>query len=369
MRIHPYDALLCDVLGRSKISVKVLEHVEQCPKCQAKRALRASADRFRSADYGSAFERSFLTLEQRQAALERERGEAPQLLARLIGLIPERQQILLRNSRRFQQWGLWELLMELGREEMFIDPTHAEVLFRLALEVSTHLDSSIYGRERTEDVRARTWSHIGNALRASPDLPASEEAFEEAFLRLRKGTGDILERALVVEHQAVLLRFQGRFDESHRLSRRAIAIFRQAKDDHLVGRALVSLSITQGDLGDHGKAITVLGQALDLIDPPREPRVVLSALQCLMDHLSSAGRFMEAQRVFRQAGPIYQRFNEPRSQSRRMWVEAKIKWGLGQTQEAVALMTRARDGFVAANANRESELVSKDLISIGAAGS
>jgi tetratricopeptide (TPR) repeat protein len=369
MRLHPYDAMFCEVFYRSKGSGKVLEHVEQCPKCQARLHRRASADRFRQADYGSAFEHSYQILEQRQAALIRERGEAPQLLARLIGLIPERQQLLLCNSRRFQKWGLWELLIEMGREETFIDPVHAEVLFRLALEISAHLDSSIYGRERTEDIRARTWTLIGNALRASADLPASEEAFEEAFLRLQKGTGDTLERALTCEPKAILLRFQGRFDESLRLSRRAIAIFRQAKDDHMVGRALVGLSITQGDLGEHGKAIAVLCQALDLIDPPREPRTVLSALHCLMDHLTSAGRFMEAQRVFRRAGSIYQRFPEPRSQSRRMWVEAKIKWGLGQAQEAVALMTRARDGFVAANANRESDLVSQDLVSMGVADS
>jgi hypothetical protein len=105
MRIHPHDALICEVLRRSKGCEKVLEHVEQCPACQARLTRRASEGRFRRVDYEQALDRSYQLLEHRQAALARERGEAPQLLARLIGLIPERQQLLLRNSRSFQTWG------------------------------------------------------------------------------------------------------------------------------------------------------------------------------------------------------------------------------------------------------------------------
>jgi len=88
MSLHPHDAFLREILGRSRGSKRVLEHVEQCPKCRARLALRASAERFRRADYGSSFERSYRIFEQRQASLARERGDAPQLLARLIGLIP-----------------------------------------------------------------------------------------------------------------------------------------------------------------------------------------------------------------------------------------------------------------------------------------
>jgi tetratricopeptide (TPR) repeat protein len=369
MRIHPHDALLCEALGRSKGSEKLLEHVEQCTKCQAKLAHRASADRFWRADYGPAFERSYQVLEQRQAALARERGEAPQLLARLIGLIPERQQLLLRNSRRFQTWGLLELLIQYGERETFIDPAHGEEIYRLALEVSTYLDSSFYGKDRIEDMRARALGSIGNARRIMMDLPASEEAFEEAFLRLRKGTADLRERAELLAQQASLRRAQQHYEESLRHLRRVVAIFEQTGEKHQVGKILVQVSITHYDVGNVREALSVLGRSFDLIDPVYEPRVALCALHNLTNYLTTTGRLLKAQKVFVQARPFYQRFGDPRIHNMQIWLQGRIAHGLGHHRDAEAFMTKARDGFLSVKASYESGLVARELASIrGQAG-
>lgn len=363
MRIHPHDAFLCEVLGRSRGSKRVLEHIEQCPKCRVKIARRASADRFQRADYVTAWKRSYQTFEQRQAALVRERGEAPQLLARLIDLIPERQQLVLRNSRRFQTWGLLELLLQHGEEENFIDPAHGEEICWLALEVSNHL-GAFYGTERIEDMRARALGAIGNARRIMMDLSASEDAFEEAFLHLRKGTADFRERAEIVSHQVSLRRAQKRYEESLQLCERTFAAFERTGEKHQAGKILVKTSLTYSETDNFREALSVLGRSLDLIDPLYEPRVALSALHNLTNLLTTTGRLVKAQKVFAQARPLYQKFGTPRLHNMQTWLQGRIASGLGRNRDAEALMIKARDGFLAIDASYEGGQVSRELMSL-----
>src|SRR5262245_53629936 len=100
MKIHPRDSLLRELLDspRKRLNA-ILEHVEDCAKCKERLAGLARAKRFHrpadEVDYGPALDRAYEAFSLRQAALDRERGEAPSLLARLISLIPERQQLLL----------------------------------------------------------------------------------------------------------------------------------------------------------------------------------------------------------------------------------------------------------------------------------
>lgn len=371
MRTHPPDTWIRKASKYPrKGSDRVLGHIEQCARCKERLSVFTTAGRFgRSAekiDYGPVIERSYQVLEQRQAALARERNDAPRLLARLMGLTPERQQLLLSNSRRFQTWGLLELLLQYGEDETFVNPVHAEEIFRLALDVSTYLDSSFYGRERVEDIRARVWGYLGNAHRAQGDLASSEEAFGEAFLVLRRGSDDVMERAMLFDFQASLRRYQDRFDESVRLSSQAIAIYKRMGEDHLSGKSLVKLSIAHSRMGDVNKAIAILCRSFHLFSPMREPRLALGAMHNLANHLAVAGRFLEAQKVLARARPLYRWFPEPRWQSRRRSVEARIAWGLGRYQEAEALMKAARDGFLPVNASYDGEVASREFASIRA---
>jgi len=371
MRIHPHDSILRRALGRpTKASKKVLEHIEQCIKCRTRLAFltttKAWVRRSSESDYWPVLDRAYKALEVRQASLERERSEAPRLFTRLMDLIPERQRLLLRNSGRFQTWGLMELLVEHGEEETFVDPDHAEEIFRLALEVAEHLDSTFYGRERLEDLRARAWGQIGNIRRINADLEASEEIFEEAFRRLPSGTGDPLERGVLFDLQASLRRYQGRLEESVRLSSQAIAIFSRMGENHRAGKALVKLSLAHRRMGNGNQALLVLHRSFDLFDPVREPRLALGALHNLGDCLAEVGRFMDARRVIARARPLYRRFSDPRWQSRRKWLEAKIAWEFGHYQQAEALMVEARDGFLSVNASYDSELAARELASLRA---
>jgi tetratricopeptide (TPR) repeat protein len=217
-----------------------------------------------------------------------------------------------------------------------------------------------------EDLRARTWGYIGNARRASGDLNASEEAFTEAFLRLPSGTDDPMERAILFDLRASLLRLQQRFEESLRLSQRAVAIFRRLGESHRVGRSLVNMSIAHRFTDNPEKAISLLYQSFGFIDRNREPRLVLYAFNNLVESLVTADRFMEAQKFLARARPLYRSFPEPMVQSRRLWVEGRIAQGLGYLQKAEELLQQARVLILEVGTAFDQSFISRDLDSLQA---
>lgn len=367
MQVHPNDASLQDFLSPARTDMNPVRlHLSRCARCRERLSNLMLSGVFgrgstKLDDYGPVFERSIEKLQARAAALERERFEAPRLLARLLSLHSGQRRLLFRNSQHFRSWGLFELLIRTGREETFSDPGHAEEILELALEASLHLDASFYGREVLEDMRARIWSYIANARRARMDLQASEDAFRVAFQHLLRGTDDPLERALLFDLQASLHRSQRQFDRAIRLSSRAISTFRKAGDKHRAGRALVNQSVAHAYGGDPARAISLLYKALPLIDGDREPRLMLYALHNLIDDLAMTGRFLEAQRYLTRAHSLYEQFSSPVVQSRRLWVRAKIAQGFGHHDQAIALLMAARDLIVSSGWGSDAILLSSHL--------
>ena len=315
----------------------------------------------RAVDYGRAIAAAERRLLVHAQSLAAERAEAPARLAELMEQPPERREMLIRNHPRFQTWGLLERLIEHAREQCFANPLSAESLARLALSLANALEAGYYGAERIEDLRARAWGYVGNALRVRFELQGAEEAFEKAFTLLRQGTGDVLERALLLDLRASLRRDQRRFAAAERLLLRALRIYREVGETHRVGRALVSMSLVYEQAGTPERSIPLLHEALELIDAEREPRLLWSAHHNLITTLAEAGRFMEARGLFIQARPLYDRFLDGHTQNRCHWVAGRIARGLGQTQKAETHLQAARTGFLSEEAAYDTALVSLDL--------
>jgi tetratricopeptide (TPR) repeat protein len=357
MKAHPHDELIRKASQRQDRGLdRVLEHVASCPKCRGRLAGPGEEP---AASHEPAVGRSLAAVRGRWAALARERAEAPSLLGSLVTLDSGQQRLLVRNSRRFQTWGLCELLIARGKEETYTDARHAEKLLHLALAVTARLAPASYGREFVEDLRARSWGAIANARRCQRDLTASEEAFEEAFARLRRGTEDPMEKATLFHLQASLRRDQQRAGESLSLSRRAIAVFERLGQTQAIARALISSSIVHAESGNLSRSVQDLQQSLQWIEPSREPRLALTAANNLATDLAAAGRFLEARRVLLQARSLYARF--PEFENHHLWVEGIVAGALGRRVEAEAALRQARAGFLAAQDAEQADLVARDL--------
>jgi len=371
VKIHPNDDVLEEfVLSLDEEHKSLLGHLAGCNYCRSRlyylpRPLplhpKDALGNPRAGIYEAGLAESRRALSEWQAILERERDEAPGLFVALSEQPAEGRELLLRDSPRFQTWGVFELLVERSLEASLQDPAFGGYLGRLALHLSGHLDRGRYGAERITDLRARAWAFVGNACRLQFDFQGAEKAFGQAYQELKKGTGDGLERAIFLDLKASLFRDQRRFDEALHLLQRAVDLFLSHGERHRAGRSLVNMATVNHHAGSLEAALSALHQALPLIDPEREPRLLLCARHNLVDYTAGLGRFLEAQRLYREARPLYRSFNEPWVQNRRRWVRGKIARGLGQLRHAETLFLAARDGFLAEGIPYDTALVSLEL--------
>lgn len=366
MQLHPSDLLLRETLQEpTSRCERVSSHVRECPRCQERmKGLLSTYWARKPPDYEPALSRSLATFQYWQELYVRERAEAPRLLTTLLSQPIERQKLLLRNHPRFQTWSVCERLLHHSHKQVFNDPLESEVLAKLALFLSCYLNAALYGMERIEDLKARAWGYIANSRRIRYDFQESEKAFENAFTHLQKGTGDTIERADLLKLKASLRRLQRRFPESLNLLQRASTIFREVNDHHNAGRCMETAAAAYSLQGKLEKSIQLSQEAISLLDPIREPRALLCAQHNMVDCLTAAGRLMEAQGLLTRVRPLYRRFQEPYTQSRLKWVEAKIARGLGRYREARTLLQAAHDGLLAANLPHDADLASAEITTL-----
>jgi tetratricopeptide (TPR) repeat protein len=378
MKIHPSDLLLQDLVEDPDGTDRaVADHLATCALCRSKvEKLLGHSDRTSQPDpvvlswpeakedYGPALDRSEQAFDRLLLSYTYERAEARLLLTELMTQPPGRRELLLSNNRRFQTWGLFELLTGCSRNEVFSDPQRGEHLARLALKLSAELDSGHYGAEQISDLQARAWGYMANCLRTRCEFQQAQDALALASAHLRQGTGDLFERANILDLRASLLRDQRQFEGALRLLKRAITIFRSIGDHHRVGRSLINLSTLYEHMGTPSKSIKPLYEAQAMIDSADEPRLLLCVRHNLAVNLADAGRTMEATGMFVRNRSLYDQFPEPWTQNRKIWLKAKIARGHGEIAKAEQLLKATCQGFLDAGAHYDSALVTIDLISL-----
>jgi len=379
MKSHPHDLLLQELVASPHSEPQeILDHLINCADCRnrlhslirpnpsglAARVVPVDWRGGTPASYEPVLDKVSRSLHGIESVYGRERADALNLFSELIHHPAERQVLIVRNSTRFHTWGLCELLLRRSREQNFLDAALGENLALLALEVLDHLSPVDYGAESLEDLRALAWACVGNSRRVKSDLRGAEDAFALAFSCLRKGRREPMEKAVLLDLRASLLRAQRRFPDALRCLRRAIRIFRELGEKHRAGRALMNMFTVHHFIGEPEKAIPLLYQALELIDPVREPRLLLVAWHNLIAELAETGQFMEAQKLLVKVRPLYRKFSQPWFRNPRKWIEGQIARGLGQDDRAEALFIAARDGFLAENSAYDTALVSLDLAAL-----
>jgi tetratricopeptide (TPR) repeat protein len=312
-------------------------------------------------EYASAFAGGFALLAERARHLAAERARVPELVTRLRSLEPERQRALVRSDSELWSWSLCEWLIEECLRLSGSDLNLAEDLANLTVVVSEELSPGLYGIALINDLKARAWGCVGEVLRLLSDLRSADDAFDWAESFAAEGTGDALEEARVLEGKAALRRDQHRFAEAHRLLDEVVAIYRQYRDFHLVGRAFVQKGEVYGAAGDLEPAIRWLRKGLGLIDSTRERRLELAARNSLMLYLQESGRHQEAWFLLKASRPEFVEHGGEMLKLRLRWLEGRILQTLGLPGEAEAALVEAREGFIAQGAGFSAASVSLDL--------
>ena len=294
---------------------------------------------------------------QRLERLEKEREEARPLYTELLRQEAVQGLSQVHSTRRYASLALCELLLQTARDLGTEDPPRARKAAELAVRVAEQLDLEPYGSPVVQDLRAIAWAYFADTVRVQADLRLAKSAMETAELLLEQGSGDPLVRAELLTFQASLYTYSGRFDEALPLLNRITSIYRRLGDNHLLGRTFIKKGTVLGNAGEAEAAVRQIRRGMDLIDPAREPRLMVCATHNYIWFLQESGRTGQVAGCLDGARKFYQRAGDRRDLGRLRWLEGKISGGRdAETSLLAARETLAREGLA-----YEAALASMDL--------
>lgn len=301
--------------------------------------------------------------------LARSRAEAPHLWESLRHLPHPRRILLAQMENPFLSWGFCEHLCKLSRVEAAKEEREALEIAELAVLVADTLAEESPAEDRwLYQLRALAWAHLGNAHRVRGDLSGSEATFGMADQWWEAGVdgiGDALGyRAVILDLKASLRIDQRRFPEALKLLGDAYDLYMEGGDRHLAGRILLKQAHAFLESDDLDRAIPVLREGETLIDPEREPRLLLCARHNLLDNLSKAGRFSEAQALLPEVQTLSRSAGSQLDRVRLRWAEGRIAAGLGDVERARLALSEAQREFLDQDIAYDAALVSLELATL-----
>ena len=114
-------------------------------------------------------------------------------------------------------------------------------------------------------------------------------------------------------------------------------------------------------MGETEAVIEVLKKANGLIDPEREPRLLLCVHHNLVYSLTTIGLHQEAAALLPELKALAELHGSAMDRLRLDWVEGRVASGLGDHAHAQTLLTRVRRAFLGDGNIYEAALVTLDL--------
>jgi tetratricopeptide (TPR) repeat protein len=312
----------------------------------------------REDSYDQPVARSFAAAIRLKRVLEEQQTRAREAAALLV-----REEGLSTLAAGPAELGVYEALLQRIAAIRHDDPQATVGLSRVAVEVARALDPGVYGERQVADFQARAWGELGNALRAADDLWEAQQAFEQAFDVLERGTGAAALAARLHDLHASLLGTQRRFQLAFMALDVVRDLYLEVGDTHAAGRVLLKKAVYLQSDGQPEEALKVHRQGVSWLDESRDPELSFIALKNHVGFLVDCGRFREAKRLlFRNR---HRRDSAGRMPAvKLLWLEGRIRYGLGELEAAAAALREAKQsleeaglGFAAALASLDAAMV------------
>ncbi len=217
---------------------------------------------------------------------------------------------------------------------------------------------------RLADLRARAWGQYGNALRVSGKPREAEDALATAQSYRKRGTGDPMLCAWLLERNTPLAIFQGRFDYAIAICEEAGEIYQELGENHLLASTMVQKATATLYSGDAERAVRILNQAIPLIDQEEDSHLLLVACHNLVRCYIDLARPDQALQIYSEIKELYEEFEDPLILLRAAWQEGQLLRDLGQLHTAEATLLRARKGYMEKKLAYEVALISLDLATV-----
>jgi len=285
--------------------------------------------------------------------------EAPALWDRLSRLSYEQQVRKVEEDSELQTWGFCQNLLKRSLEAGFVEPSIAVNLANLAVKISLRL-GDVYHPEWVQDIRGRALAYLGNARRVYGELRSADDAFRLAESYLEQGTGSPSLKAEILDLQSSLRRAQRQLSDALRLLNQALALYRGGRESLKVGKALLQKAKILQEMGNFGRAISLLKRRADEIKATGDPNLFAYARFNLLTCLTDAHRYEEAKKLLPEVHQIFSA-DQCLNLSRIRWAEANIYFGMNQIPEAEAAFLEVQSSFLERGMSYDAALVSLEL--------
>ncbi|HZF08225.1 MAG TPA: hypothetical protein VFE33_05480 [Thermoanaerobaculia bacterium] len=316
-------------------------------------------------DYEQAFGKAEWAVSELLASAPQQSQATEQLMAELQNTPASDQKSILKKDQRFANPQAVKRLIDCSHQERYQDPEKMLHWAELAHALSTRCDEKAAGgKARLADLRARSGSQLGNALRVAGRLHEAREAMMQSWEQLRQGTGDPLLRAQLMEQMASLHTFERSFTAAISILDEAAEIYRELGESHFLARTLVQAAIASLYAGEPENSIHLLNRAIPLIDHEEDPHLLLAACHNLVLGYIDLDQPERALDLYSQSRELYKDFKDSLILLRSAWQEGRLLRDLGHLQVAETALLRARQGFMERGLAYEVAVVSLDLASV-----
>src|SRR5579885_550717 len=307
-------------------------------------------------DYSQVFQVLPKVIEEQAPRIIRDRRVAGKDLKTLLALPKEKRAARIRQAHgHFRSGALAELLIEESRNRVQSDAEDAFHLAELA-RVVVHHAPAIPG---AFNLIALSTAHMANACRARSEYRRAMEHFSHArYIITHEGVTDPEILARVDELEASLYKDQRLFDQAEELLSRSAMLYRLSGAKSEGVRVTVILADVFFFRGNVPRAIETLGSALRRLRRVDDPRLFMCARYNLARYLTEAGNFREASDILATEADLFQKFPEPWTQRRVLWLRGKILAGQGDPAAAERAFIEVRDGFIQEGHGYDAAMVS-----------
>lgn len=366
--------------GHAARNARILRHLlADCPNCRnqlqasgwtGERLERLvylpgrSSENHGGYDYGQAFARTEQAITDFLSAPPLPLEDPERLLVELDGA-PRARQSSLVEDERFASPRLTQMILERSHGARYADPETMLHWAQIARSIATRCaPESLGSAAKLADLRARTWSQYGNALRVAGRLRDAEEAMITAQGYLKTGTGDPVLKAKLCEQIASLHTFQRRFEAAIETLNEAVEIYQQLGETHALARTLVLEAIACLYAGEPESSVALLNRAIPLIDHEEDPHLLLAACHNLVRCYIDLDRPEQALSIYSETRDLYKEFNDSLILLRAGWQEGQILRDLGHLRAAEGALLRAQSGFMERGLVYEVAVVCLDLAAL-----